>query len=317
MADPRKTVFCDSDGYFWDPQEHKFARWVTIEGNHVYIFLPYEEDDARNIGREHFGHTITSASPKKAEEIKNTMAKNYENHLAKHNDRPVLPDREKSDDSLEEGDDFKPYMPKYANMVVDMYCITVDGKGRKFKWLKQRRFFDSEGRAYQDIDYDHDKHGTHIFPHIHIWIWNGSNCKRSRPFPYLGENGESVLYRKKQNHERKKMKKSWDPSSAGDAWQEENGITSVDMSEVDEHFPHFTMRDVQIALSCGREFELEYKGVQGFCQPSDSGWSLYSHWNGKEIDYVNEDLDDFARYASFGPYSFRDVIDDCTITWLA
>ena len=113
------------------------------------------------------------------------------------------------------------------------------------------------------------------------------------------------------------MKKAWDSREAGDAWQKENAITSVDACEVDDHFPHFTMRDVQIALSCGREFEFEYKDVRGFCQPSENGWSLCSVWNGEEQEYVNEDLDDFALYASLGPYAFRDVVEKCNITWLA
>ncbi len=37
--------------------------------------------------------------------------------------------------------------------------------------VKQRRYYDEEGRAKMDIDFNHSDDGTHVFPHIHLWDW--------------------------------------------------------------------------------------------------------------------------------------------------
>lgn len=37
--------------------------------------------------------------------------------------------------------------------------------------VKQRRYYDEEGKAQMDIDFNHTDDGTHEFPHIHIWDW--------------------------------------------------------------------------------------------------------------------------------------------------
>ncbi|MBB6020395.1 hypothetical protein HNR77_001456 [Paenibacillus sp. JGP012] len=45
------------------------------------------------------------------------------------------------------------------------------------KGLKQRRYYDSNGNADEDIDYDHSNaDGSHTFPHRHKWI-NGVRSK--------------------------------------------------------------------------------------------------------------------------------------------
>ncbi|WP_144499822.1 N-acetylmuramoyl-L-alanine amidase family protein [Bacillus sp. FDAARGOS_235] len=39
--------------------------------------------------------------------------------------------------------------------------------------LKQRRYYDKDGRADEDIDYSHDNgDNSHTFPHRHDWDWN-------------------------------------------------------------------------------------------------------------------------------------------------
>lgn len=46
---------------------------------------------------------------------------------------------------------------------------------------KRRRFFDDEGRAERDIDYNHSNgDGTHKFPHEHQWRWEGNKPIRSK-----------------------------------------------------------------------------------------------------------------------------------------
>ena len=37
--------------------------------------------------------------------------------------------------------------------------------------VKQRRYYDIDGKAKMDIDFNHTDDGTHEFPHIHIWDW--------------------------------------------------------------------------------------------------------------------------------------------------
>lgn len=38
--------------------------------------------------------------------------------------------------------------------------------------VKQRRYYDKDGRAEMDIDYEHTDDGTHKFPHTHLWDWS-------------------------------------------------------------------------------------------------------------------------------------------------
>ena len=45
----------------------------------------------------------------------------------------------------------------------------------------QRRFYDNDGKAEQDFDYEHgDSNGKHVFPHVHVWV----NGERSNPIRY-------------------------------------------------------------------------------------------------------------------------------------
>ena len=53
--------------------------------------------------------------------------------------------------------------------------------------LLQRRWFDADGNAVWDRDYDHNNSkGNHVFPHDHYWR---HGYKKNRP-EYKGENGE-------------------------------------------------------------------------------------------------------------------------------
>lgn len=46
--------------------------------------------------------------------------------------------------------------------------------------VKQRRYYGPDGKAQQDIDFNHSDDGTHQFPHIHVWDWN-KNPPRQKP----------------------------------------------------------------------------------------------------------------------------------------
>ena len=37
--------------------------------------------------------------------------------------------------------------------------------------VKQRRYYDEDGKAQMDIDFNHTDDGTHEFPHTYIWEW--------------------------------------------------------------------------------------------------------------------------------------------------
>ena len=38
--------------------------------------------------------------------------------------------------------------------------------------VKQRRYYDDEGKPILDVDFNHTDDGTHKFPHVHIWDWS-------------------------------------------------------------------------------------------------------------------------------------------------
>ncbi len=44
--------------------------------------------------------------------------------------------------------------------------------------VKQRRYFDNEGKVVEDIDFKHQDDGTHTFPHRHQWEWINGIPKR-------------------------------------------------------------------------------------------------------------------------------------------
>ena len=47
--------------------------------------------------------------------------------------------------------------------------------------VKRKRFFDKDGNAKKDIDYDHGGKKHHYFPHIHDWEWKEGKSKRNPP----------------------------------------------------------------------------------------------------------------------------------------
>lgn len=51
-----------------------------------------------------------------------------------------------------------------ANSSADL--LNTDGT------VKQRRYYDTDGKAQMDIDFNHTDDGTHTFPHRHIWDWS-------------------------------------------------------------------------------------------------------------------------------------------------
>ena len=79
-----------------------------------------------------------------------------------------------------------------------------------------------------------------------------------------------------------------------------------------------SVRDVQILLSYGYEFEADFENLQGVITP-DGGYEICvkNPQTGEVFDYIAEDLDDFGRDAMFGPYPLADVIGKWKIGWHA
>jgi RHS repeat-associated protein len=58
-----------------------------------------------------------------------------------------------------------------ANSVTELY----DNNGK----LLQKRYYDSNGKVYKDIDFSHgNSDGTHTFPHEHNWDWSKKNPRQ-------------------------------------------------------------------------------------------------------------------------------------------
>lgn len=77
-----------------------------------------------------------------------------------------------------------------------------------------------------------------------------------------------------------------------------------------------SVRDVQILLSYGREFEADFKDLRGLVT-ADGGFSVCVTRDGERFEYVADDLDEFGRDAKFGPYPLADVIGKWKIGWHA
>ncbi len=58
--------------------------------------------------------------------------------------------------------------------------------------LLQQRWYDNDGKAIWDRDWDHnDSTHTHPFPHDHFWEWTKNNIHPPRP-EYKGPNDEKI-----------------------------------------------------------------------------------------------------------------------------
>ena len=70
-----------------------------------------------------------------------------------------------------------------------------------------------------------------------------------------------------------------------------------------------TIRDIQIMLAYGWEFEAEYNGYEAFFTPN-SGYTVEATHQGKNYYYSTDDLDEFAEKAKLGPYNVKDIVGD-------
>ena len=59
------------------------------------------------------------------------------------------------------------------------------------KKLLQQRWYDADGKAIWDRDWNHGNKHNHIFPHDHYWEWEKNNVNPPRS-EYKGPNGEKT-----------------------------------------------------------------------------------------------------------------------------
>lgn len=65
-------------------------------------------------------------------------------------------------------------LPGKGDSNSSMDLLNLDGS------VKQRRYFDNNGRAKENIDFNHSDDGTHQFPHRPEWNWNKTHPRHPR-----------------------------------------------------------------------------------------------------------------------------------------
>ena len=105
-------------------------------------------------------------------------------------------------------------------------------------------------------------------------------------------------------------------------WQERNGVSwRKDMERYfeteDLESVISTVRDVQILLSFGWEFEAEYDGYSGIITQNGGAYIIAVEKDGRTYDYSTDSLDEFGKNAMFGSYPLKEVVDKWTILFFA
>lgn len=86
---------------------------------------------------------------------------------------------------------YGPYGRNIKEIINETPNSRIDYYDEKTGKLLQQRWFDADGKAVWDRDWDHNNsNNTHIFPHDHYWIWDNP-VHPERP-EYKGPNGENT-----------------------------------------------------------------------------------------------------------------------------
>lgn len=147
---------------------------------------------------------------------------------------------------------------------------------------------------------------------------------RSNPIAY--RRGEKLVYLKMENAMRNEEKikgKLPDFMAAGFAfdrrraeWRKKNGIDDSYMDKFntdDLEGAISTIKDVQALMSFNWEFSIKYKDCEAHVCTIANQFYFDSVCNGKEYEFVTDNLDDFEN-ATVGPYKLKDIVDKWTIT---
>lgn len=169
--------------YPWNEKEGTYGRWVTGRGGAKY-FIRLENAVQRELNRlkpsdEEFA-AMFGKRPSEDEfhDIRVDMALEEVQitvELARKG-RKILPDNKRIDVCVYGEQSLKTINPEYAGKTVALYKTIPK---TQIKVLAQRRVYDENGVVLQDFDYWHGS-GTHVFPHIHVWLEPAHN-KRSKP----------------------------------------------------------------------------------------------------------------------------------------
>ena len=106
-----------------------------------------------------------------------------------------------------------------------------------------------------------------------------------------------------------------------DEWKKARNITGADIRRLDEgdwDVEVKTIRDVEIALLYGREFEVSYGKYTALVTIFGSCFCVFSTYHGKRekyFEFETDDLDQFAQNATVGPHFIKDVVGKWVITW--
>lgn len=99
-------------------------------------------------------------------------------------------------------------------------------------------------------------------------------------------------------------------------WRKKNGIDDSYMDKFntdDLEGAISTIKDVQALMSFNWEFSIKYKDCEAHVCTIANQFYFDSVCNGKEYEFVTDNLDDFEN-ATVGPYKLKDIVDKWTIT---
>ena len=246
-----------------------------------------------------------------AEELENIMKKNEKLVATKLEEgRNVLPNtkRKKRFDyfDLEHTpcNNQKPEFAKLFNCSVDFYEHGV---------LVQRRFFDKDGYAEQDVDFVHkNPFDNHFFPHVHVWVPEEKNEKKTSGRTRF----ESFIHciEEKENEKDGPQQKLEQM-----AWVYENNVSSEEYIRIMEENPRIACsypRGIKIRFSGGLEFSVKYKDEEAFL----TGGCLYGvAWcvETKEGAQFFDDLDCLVDEGTIAGERIKDICSKWKVTWSA
>lgn len=114
------------------------------------------------------------------------------------------------------------------------------------------------------------------------------------------------------------------PFDVSERWFKQRGLNdnSIDRFDADGDWKELkTIKDIEIVLLFGREFEVKYKEYTALITTSfGSGFSVFSTRHGEQEEkfvFDTDDLDDFSEHATLGPYLLKDIVGKWEITWHA
>jgi len=149
-----------SAGTKYNDVMHLEQEMVVVAGVAITGYVAIQEGEKVLLDKA--GNVIAKWASDTGTWISNTYAK-YQFEKAVENGEPT------DNHSTSDGSSL-PATGGEPNSSVDL--LNPDGT------VKQRRYYGPDGRAVEDIDYNHSDDGTHTFPHRHTWDWSQPNPRQ-------------------------------------------------------------------------------------------------------------------------------------------